>query len=171
MKKTLAGSIAAAIAACVFSLPAHAQQVAGVFGKGRTHFVVTAGSGSAFDENYLVLGVGVSYYLFDGFSAGLAYESWTGSDPNMSKITPSVQYVFYQVQTIKPYVGAFYRRTNIDNLPNLDSAGARAGVYVEAGRNLYIGIGAAYESYFDCKNSIYRKCDSTYAEATFTFAF
>ena len=51
------------------------------------------------------------------------------------------------------------------------SAGARAGVYVEAGRNLYIGIGAAYESYFDCKNSIYRKCDSTYAEVSFTFAF
>ena len=42
----------------------------------------------------------------------------------MTKITPSVQYVFHQMQALKPYVGAFYRRTDIDGLPDLDSAGA-----------------------------------------------
>jgi hypothetical protein len=174
MRKTFAASIAAAIAASAFSMPALAQQVgasAGVFSKGRAHLAVYAGTGSAFDENYLILGVGLNYYLFDGFSAGLAYETWTSGDPGMDKITGSVQYVFYQVDKVKPYVGGFYRRTNIDNLPNLDSAGARGGVYLEAGRNLYIGIGGVYESYLDCKTSTYRKCDSTYAEVTFTFAF
>ena len=34
-----------------------------------------------------------------------------------------------------------------------------------------IGIGAVYESYLDCTNSVYRKCDSTYAEVSLTFAF
>jgi hypothetical protein len=151
-------------------LPAAAQTVAGAFSQGRTHFFVGAGSGQAFDESYLVLSVGASYYLFDGLSVGLSYETWTGGDPDMYKITPSVQYVFHQVP-LKPYVGAFYRRTSIDGLPDLDSVGARAGIYFQAGRNAYFGVGAVYESYLDCSTTVYRSCESTYGEATFTFAF
>ena len=171
MKKTLAAAVAAA--ACALASPAMAQSVgvAGAFSKGKTHVVATAGTGYAFDESYLVLGVGASYYLIDGLNAGLAVEFWTGSDPSLTKITPSVQYVFYQVQTVKPYVGAFYRRTKIDGLDDLDSAGARAGVYVQAGRNAFIGLGGVYESYIDCNETTYRKCDSTYAEISLTFAF
>jgi hypothetical protein len=89
----------------------------------------------------------------------------------MYKITPSLQYVFHRVPAVKPYVGGFYRRTEIDGLPDLDSAGARAGAYLEAGRHSYIGFGAVYESYLDCEKSVYRSCDSTYAEVTFTIAF
>jgi len=171
MKKILAAALAAA--ACAVAAPAMAQSagIAGGFSKGKTHLVATAGTGNAFDESYLVLGVGVSYYLFDGFNVGLHYESWTGSDPKLTKITPSVQYVFYQVQSVKPYVGAFYRRTSIDGLPDLDSVGGRAGVYLQMGRNAYLGLGAVYESYLDCNTGTYRKCDSTYGEASLTFAF
>src|ERR1043165_9483258 len=102
MKKTLAAALAAA--ACAIAAPAMAQSagIAGGFRKGKTHVSATAGSGNAFDESYLVLGVGVSYYLFDGFNVALSYESWTGADPKITKITPSVQYVFYQVQAVKP---------------------------------------------------------------------
>jgi len=171
MKKTLAAAVAAV--ACTFAFPAMAQSVgvAGAFSKGKTHVVATAGTGYAFDESYLVLGVGASYYLMDGLNAGLAVEFWTGSDPKLTKITPSVQYVFYQVQTVKPYVGAFYRRTKVEGLDDLDSAGARAGVYIQAGRNAFIGLGGVYESYIDCNETTYRKCDSTYAEISLTFAF
>jgi hypothetical protein len=150
--------------------PATAQSVAGAFGKGRTHFILTASSGYAFDESYFVLGLGVSYYLLDGLSAGVHVESWSGGDPSMTKLTGSLQYVFHRIQ-VKPYVGAFYRRTDIESLPDLDSVGARAGVYVEAGRNGYIGLGGVYESYLDCNKGTYRECDSTYAEVTFTLAF
>ena len=171
MKKTLAAAVAAT--ACAFALPALAQSVgvAGGFSKGKTHLVATAGTGYAFDESYLVLGVGASYYLLDGLNAGLAVEFWTGSDPSLTKITPSVQYVFYQVQTVKPYVGAFYRRTSIDGLPDLDSIGGRAGAYFQLGRNAYLGLGGVYESYLDCNTGTYRKCNSTYGEASLTFAF
>jgi opacity protein-like surface antigen len=171
MKKTLAAAVAAA--ACASAAPAMAQSVgvAGGFSKGKTHLVATAGTGYAFDESYLVLGLGASYYLFDGFNVGLFYESWTGSNPKMTKITPSVQYVFYQVQHVKPYVGAFYRRSSIDGLDDLDSVGGRAGVFLQAGRNAYFGLGAVYESYIDCNTGTYRKCSSTYGEASLTFAF
>jgi hypothetical protein len=145
--------------------------VAGAFSQGRMHFVATAGSGSAFDESYFVLGLGASYYLLDGLGVGLHYESWSGADPDITKITGSLQYVFHQMQTVKPYVGGFYRRTDVDNLPDLDSVGGRAGVYVGAGRNAYLGLGVVYESYLDCNETVYRSCDSTYAEVTFTIAF
>ena len=144
--------------------------VGGAFGKGRTHVMVSAGGGSAFDETYLVLGLGVSYYLIDGLSAGLFIESWTGGDPGLVKYTPSVQYVFYKAPA-KPYLGAFYRRTDIERLPDLDSVGARAGIYFPVSQNAYLGFGAVYESYLDCEKSTYRSCDSTYGELTFTFAF
>ena len=160
-----------ALAVCALSFPAAAQQVAGVFGKGRTHLVVTAGTGYAFDESYFVLGLGATYYLLDGLGVSLFFESWSGSDPGMTKITPSVQYVFHRVQVVKPYVGAFYRRTDIDGLPDLDSVGARAGAYLQAGRNAFIGLGAVYESYLDCEKAVYRSCDSTYGELSFTLAF
>ena len=154
--------------------PATAAEVAGgaagVFSKGRTHFVITAGNGYAFDESYLVLGVGVSYYVIDGLNVGLSLESWSGSDPGMFKVTPSVQYVFHQAP-LKPYVGGFYRRAYVDGLPDIDSVGARAGIYFTAGRNAYIGIGAVYESYVDCTKTIYRSCDDTYPEVSFTLAF
>jgi hypothetical protein len=170
VKKNLA-RVSVALAAIAFLSPAAAQSVAGSFAKGRTHFAVSAGTGYAFDETYLVLGVGASYYLIDGLNAGLAVEYWSGSDPKLTKITPSVQYVFYQVQTVKPYVGAFYRRTKIDGLDDLDSVGGRAGVYFRAGGNAWLGAGLVHESYLDCNNNTYRKCDSTYAEISLTFAF
>jgi hypothetical protein len=157
--------------ATAFAPPASAQQAAGTFAKGRTHFVVTGGTGYAFDESYFVLGVGASYHLVDGLSAGLHVETWSGGDPDMYKLTGSLQYVFYPVPRLKPYVGAFYRRTDVDGLPDIDSAGGRAGAFLEAGRNAYIGLGIVYESYLDCSQTVYRSCDSTYAEVTFTVAF
>ncbi|MDH4096023.1 MAG: hypothetical protein OEV81_14715 [Betaproteobacteria bacterium] len=163
--------LALAIAAGTVSPPALAQQVAGAFSQGRTHLYVSGGAGSAFGESYVVIGAGVDYFLLDGLSAGLAFESWSGADPGFTKITPSVRYVFYGMQAVKPYVGAFYRRTDIDGLPSLDSTGGRAGVFVQAGRNAYLGFGVTYESYLDCQPSVYADCDSTYPELSFAVVF
>ncbi|HSD97431.1 MAG TPA: hypothetical protein VLB06_09855 [Sulfuricaulis sp.] len=164
---TLITAVLAAIAAA----PVMAADVAGVFSRGRTHLAVFGGSGSAFNDSYFVLGVGASYYLVDGLNIGLSAESWTGGDPGITKLTPSVQYVFYQVPRVSPYLGAFYSRTYIDNLPDLDSIGGRAGVYLAAGRNANIGVGVVYESYRDCDTSRYIDCTDTYPEISFTFAF
>jgi hypothetical protein len=162
---------AAALALAASAATAADGGVAGAFSRGRVHFAVTAGSGSAFDESYFVFGVGASYYVLDGLGVGIHYESWSGGDPDITKITGSVQYVFHQMQTVKPYLGGFYRRTDVSGLPDLDSIGGRAGVYIGAGRNAYLGLGLVYESYLDCSETIYRSCDSTYGEVTFTIAF
>ncbi|HYR37321.1 MAG TPA: hypothetical protein VEQ87_23735 [Burkholderiales bacterium] len=165
----------AAFAATVMgicSVPlANAQEVAGMFGKGRLHGIVTAGYGSAFGDDYAIFGAGVSYYLIDGLAIGGAFETWRGGDPTLSKLTFSTQYVFYQVPRIKPFIGAFYRRTFITGLDDLDSYGGRAGAYFQLGRNAYVGVAGVYESYTDCTDSRYRSCSDTYPEVTFTFAF
>jgi len=161
----------AALATFASSPPATAAEIAGVFSKGRTSLVFTAGTGYAFNESYLVLGLGVSYYLIDGLNVGLSVESWTGSDPKLYKVTPSVQYVFYQIPKLNPYIGAFYRRTYVESLPDIDSAGARAGVYFPVGRNAYFGAGAVYESYIDCKKTVYTSCSDTYPELSVVISF
>lgn len=131
MNKKLAAITVAAIATFASTPSATAADVTGsargAFSKGRMHFFVTAGNGYAFDESYLVLGAGVSYYLIDGLNVGLSVETWTGSDPGLYKVTPSMTYVFHQIPQVSPYVGGFFRRTYIDGLPDLDSAGARGG--------------------------------------------
>ena len=167
MKKTLA---AIAVAALALNAPAALAQDPGPFAQGRTHFVASGGVGTAYRQSYLVLGVGLSYYLADGLSAGASLEAWSASNPGMYKVTPELRYVFYQTP-LKPYVGAFYRRTYIDGLPDINSAGGRAGVLFTASRNAYVGVGLVYESYIDCRASVYRECSSTYPEMSFTIAF
>jgi len=170
--KLVATTVLAIIVSGTFAPPAAAQSVAvgSAFSKGRVQFFVGGGPGRAFDDDYFVFSLGASYYVIDGLALGLSYETWTGGDPSMYKITPSVTYVFQQ-PAIKPYVGGFYRRTSIENREDLDSVGGRAGVYLQAGRNAYIGLGGVYESYLDCNENVFRSCHSTYAEVTFTFAF
>jgi len=161
----------AAVAAVSLSSPATASEVAGVFSKGRTSLAITGGTGYAFNESYLVLGVGVGYYVLDGLALGLSVESWSGSSPGLYKVTPSVQYVFHQIPKLNPYIGAFYRRTYVSGMSDIDSVGGRAGVYVAAGRSAYIGLGAVYESYLDCNKAIYTSCSDTYPELTFMISF
>jgi outer membrane protein W len=171
MNRKLTGAALAIVAALASTPPARAADVAGAFSKGRTHFVVSGGSGYAFDETYFVLGLGVSYYVIDGLNVGLLLESWSGSDPRLYKLTPSVQYVFHRVPVLKPYIGAFYRRTYVEGQSDINSTGGRAGVYLQAGRNAFLGAGVVYESYLDCSKSVYRSCTSTYPEVSFTVAF
>jgi hypothetical protein len=164
-------AIVSAVTTFALSAPSVASEVGGAFSQGRTSVLVTAGTGYAFDQSYFVLGLGVGYYVLDGLNVGLSVESWSGSNPGLYKVTPSVQYVFHQIPRLNPYVGAFYRRAYIDGLPDINSVGGRAGVYVGAGRNAYIGIGAVYESYTDCNKAIYRSCSEVYPEVSFTISF
>jgi hypothetical protein len=166
---------AALLTAALATLPAAPAvadaNVAGVFSQGRTHLAIIGGSGYAFDQTYFVLGVGAQYYLANGLSLGLHVESWTGDDPGITKITPSVQYVFYQVPRIHPYLGLFYRSTQVEDLPDLESTGGRAGLYFTAGSNAFFGAGVVQETYLDCNESVYRSCSDVYPEVSFTFTF
>jgi hypothetical protein len=142
----------------------------GPFAKGSKHLTVLGGTGSAFDESYIVLGAGGSYYVLDGLNVGVQIEAWLDGDPRLFKVSPSVNYVFHMVPRFSPYAGAFYRYTDVENYSNYDSVGARAGVYYVGGTG-YAGVGVVYESYLDCDEQFDLSCDEVYPEFSFTFAF
>jgi len=153
------------------SVPVHAEGEGGAFGQGRTHVSLVAGNGYAFNDNYLVLGASASYYVLDGLGVGLSLENWSGADPGITKYSPFVQYVVYQASVVQPYLGGFYRHTNISGQPSLDSVGARLGIYIASGSNAFAGIGMVYESYLDCDTAVYSSCSSSYPEVSITFGF
>jgi hypothetical protein len=171
MRSRMVSLIVVIAVAAGFAPAARAADVAGVFRQGSTQVVASGGTGYAFNETYFVLGLGANYYVVDGLNVGLAVEWWSGSSPGVYKLTPSVQYVFHQMQTLKPYVGVFYRRTYVDGLADINSVGGRAGAYLQAGRNTYIGGGVVYERYVSCNESVYRSCSDTYPELSITLAF
>lgn len=139
------------------------------FSKGSTSLGVVAGSGSFGNENYIILGVGVGYYVLPGLELGIDVQHWFSGDPAITKVSPQVRYVFTQAKVIKPYVGAFYRRTYVESLDDIDSFGYRAGAYFSSNSGVYIGGGIVYEEYTDC-NKVF-DCSDTYPELLFTVSF
>ena len=170
MKSMIKTGVIGVLAFATLPLPVAAADVGAAFREGRSAFSLVVGSGTAFDQTYTVIGVGVNYYVLDGLSLGLGVESWSGEDPGITKVTPSVTYVFHRVPVVKPYLGAFYRRNYIDGEDNVDSYGGRAGLYFGSDR-VVIGVGGVYEKYQDCKTSRYVDCDDTYAEISVLFTF
>lgn len=143
------------------------------FSKNSTSVGVVLGSGSAFDDNYVILGVGVGYYVARGLELGIDVQHWFSGDPSITKVSPQIRYVFTQPKVIKPYVGAFYRRTyfgdfdNGESLDDRDSFGYRAGAYFSGNNGVYIGGGIVYEEYKDCLF----ECSTTYPEILITVSF
>lgn len=142
--------------------------VATAFSKNSTSVSLVVGSGSSFNDNYTILGVGVGYYLLNGLEIGIDAQHWFSGDPSITKVSPQIRYVFTQPKVIKPYVGAFYRRTFIENLDDADSFGYRAGAYFTNNKGVYIGGGMVYEEYKDCR---FVDCSTTYPEILMSFSF
>lgn len=144
------------------------------FSKNSTSVSVVVGSGSAFNNDYLILGVGAGYYLVNGLELGVDAQYWISGDPSITKVAPKITYVFTQPKVIKPYVGAFYRRTFYGNyegrsVDDQSSYGGRAGAYFNTNNGVYIGGGIVYEEYMDCNQLI--DCSTTYPEMTFSVSF
>ncbi len=141
------------------------------FNQGRSNLIITGGSGSAFNDDYIILGMGYGYYLMNGFQLGIKFDLWLDGKPSIYQVTPDVQYVFHKVPKVKPYVGAFYTRSYIESLDDLDAFGYRGGVYLVTGGRSYVGIGGAYRKYQDCKETIYTDCSTSYMEFSFLLSF
>ncbi len=141
------------------------------FDRGSIRGTILLGSGRAFGDNYTVLGVGIGYYVIDGLELGIDAETWMGGTPSINQISPSVRYVFRNSSSVSPYIGAFYRKTYIENLRDLTASGYRLGAYVNTGSNVYLGAGAVFINYSDCSTTIYSSCSDTYPEFILAFTF
>lgn len=144
------------------------------FSKGSTSVGFILGSGSAFNDNYYILGASVGYYVTRGLELGVDVQRWFSGEPSITKVSPQVRYVFTQAKVIKPYLGAFFRRTYFGDFKGIsiddqDSYGYRAGAYFSSNNRVYIGGGIVYEQYKDCDAFV--DCSTTYPEILFTVSF
>lgn len=159
------------IATSSVSIAASASASVSPFDKGRSNLIISAGSGSAFDDDYIILGLGYGYYLLNGFQLGIKFDLWLDGSPSVYQVTPDIQYVFHQVPKVKPYIGAFYTRSYIEGFDDLDAFGYRGGLYFVTGSRTYIGIGGAYRKYQDCQETTYNDCSTSYTELSFLVSF
>ncbi len=146
---------------------------AGPFSKGKVRVGFYGGAGSTYNQTYLILGGGLGYYLLNGLEAGVDVEGWLLQDPIFWKVTPQVRYVVWQMNPIKPYVGAFWRKTFVtgDNplhIPDYDSYGGRLGIAYRKGGS-YLALGAVYEKFNDDVFS--GDTDTWYPEIAFWISF
>lgn len=148
--------------------------VSAAFSKDSANLGVVVGSGSAFDDDYMILGLGAGYYVINGLEIGIGAQYWMSGEPSITKVTPKMTYVFTQPKTIRPYLGVFYRRTFYGDyqgvsLDDQNSYGYRAGAYLNSDDDVYIGGGLVHEKYVDCNLLV--DCSSTYPEVIFTISF
>jgi len=155
-----------ALLICISAPPVMADP----FRQGAQSVSVIVGAGSAFRDDYIILGVGYGYYVLKGLELGIDAQFWLSGDPSITKLSPQIRYVFTQPETVKPYVGAFYRRTYIDGLDDLDSIGYRAGLNFMGRGNFFFGAGVVYENYQDCSETVFTSCSDTYPEILFSFS-
>jgi len=166
-------TLAAILFTALFAFQASSADAAvgDAFNAGSARLTVIVGSGYAFNNSYLIIGVGAAYFVANGLDMGLDFESWTSGNPHITKISPRLDYVFSTGGSLRPYVGIFYRRTMIEGFDDLNSIGGRAGVYFMTGKSVYVGAGLVYESYLSCQTSIYSSCNDTYPELIVAFSF
>jgi hypothetical protein len=144
------------------------------FSRSSVSLGIFVGSGRAFDDDYTIVGVGAGYYLAEGLELGIDMQRWYSGEPTITKVSPQIRYVFTRAQPIKPYAGAFYRRTSFDEfdgmeIDDLNSFGYRLGAYFSSNNGVYIGGGVVYEEYEDC--SRVTDCTDTSPELLFTISF
>ena len=142
-----------------------------MYEQGSKKLAVIAGAGSAFDDDYWILGAGVGYYVIDGLELGITWEKWFSGNPEFDQVTPDLTYVFITSSRVDPYVGVLYRRLFIDGLDDLSGVGARAGINIEISPRAYLGLGAIYVDYTSCDEDIYVDCSESYTELTLNFLF
>jgi hypothetical protein len=144
---------------------------ADAFGKGGVRTSIICGWGHAFNDDYFILGAGAGYYVIDGLEIGLELETWLGGGFDIYKVSPEIRYVLHSAPSLKPYGGAFYRRTIIERFDDLTSVGFRAGVFHDTGNGSYLGVGVVHEIFLNCDKDVYSSCTETYPEIVFWLAF
>jgi hypothetical protein len=138
----------------------------GPFAAGSPRLSFSFGTAWSTQSTYLVLGLGVGYFFFNGLEIGLDYDAWVASTPTIQRLSPEIRYVFYFVPTVKPYVGTFYRHNFVSSgFPDYDEIGLRGGIYiVPQGGHVYGGAGLVYDRVLACNSNVVVNCDSVYPE-------
>lgn len=153
------------MASFAITAPAHALK------QGTTNIGFGLSTGRALNQTYTVIGLRLGHYFADGLEFAVNGELWRGEDPDIYKIAPEVRYVWFDLPSVKPYIGAFYARTIYDGLADRNSYGLKGGVYMRVSSNAHLGAGLVYERIESCNPAIYKDCSELYPEVSFNVSF
>jgi hypothetical protein len=141
------------------------------FQQGAVGLALTVATAFEGDNEYLILGGGLGFYVANGFQIGIDGALWVFDSPTIGTVTPKVEYVLSPIPIIKPYLGGFFRHYIVgDGRDDFQSAGGRAGAYIVPGDAAYFGFGALYEHQLDCGRRVI-PCDQWYPEITVAVSF
>lgn len=165
----------AALALTALALAAAPALAAKPFEQGSFRPSISAGGSS----DGFGAGLGAAYCLVDGLEVEASVFHWFG-DPSYTQLSPGLRYVFIDVPTVHPYVGAFYRRQIVhdDLYLDADFLGARGGVFFAIAERAFLGLGVGYERRLDCDDDVdldgdgeAGDCDGFFPELAVTFSF
>ena len=119
----------------------------GVFENGNKNFGVTLGTDNSFGNSYTVVGANVNYFVIDNLSIGASYNAFIGDSPNINEVTVPVTYhIPIEGVSYRPYVGAFYNQTFIDEPFNdYNILGGRIGISLQTSINSFMSLGWVQE--------------------------
>ncbi len=157
-----------AVVASLLATPALADEEAGPFEQGNSRLSIILGTVNQGGDTAWVVGAGYGYYITDGLEVGLEAEHWFNSEPSVSKVSPQARYVLWMVPVLKPYVGAFYRHWFVSDFDDVDSIGARGGVFWVSGGGSFFGVGAVVEQ---AVSGCEEECTDIYPEVALSIAF
>jgi hypothetical protein len=139
------------------------------FDQGRVRVALSGGSGGTTANRYVVIGAGVGVFVVNGLEVATDVESWLGGDPVITKLSPSLRFIFYMVPTIHPYLGALYRHWFIgNNEDDVDTLGGSLGLIAVLGPGAFAGGGVVHEIIV---SSCDRDCSETYPEIFVSLSF
>lgn len=141
------------------------------FQQGAVGVTLTVASAFMGDNEYLILGGGLGYYIADGLEVALDGSVWIFDSPTVGTLTPQLEYVLHPIPVVKPYIGGFVRHYIVgDGFDDFQSAGGRAGVYIVPSNGAYFGFGGIYEHQLDCERRVI-PCDHWYPEMRIAVSF
>jgi len=119
----------------------------GVFSVGSKNIGINIGTESSFGNNYTVLGANVSYFVVDNLSIGASFQTFLGGDPKINQVTVPVTYhVPIEGTSYRPYLGAFYNQTFIDDpYKDYNIYGGRVGLSLQTSLSSFMSFGWVQE--------------------------
>ena len=114
---------------------------------------VSLNLGGGFNGDSGQIGGGIGYFVVKGLELGVDGFVGIQDDTTIGALGPAVRYIVWQVPSVHPYIGTFYRHWFIgDGLEDRDSVGARAGI-VTSQKPFYLSAGVAYEQFLACEEN------------------
>lgn len=130
---------------------------------------VSLSLGGGFTGSGGELGGGIGYFVVKGLELSVNGAVLIQSDTTIGVVGPAARYIVWQVPTVHPYIGTFYRHWFVGGgQDDLDSAGGRLGI-ITSQDPFYVSAGVVYERFLFCEAG--SACSTIAPELSFGISF